>query len=114
MRQLQTIRNIHGTVEYVLLPIVVYEKLHESINLMLEKSNSEYIDFNPADFIKNPIALKRMQAQLTQTALAKQLKVSQAYISKIEQDDYKITPSIFKNICEAIDTLGKSEKRKNK
>lgn len=60
------------------------------------------IDFNPADFIKNRIALARMKAKVTQLSLAKCLNVSQAYISKIENDEYKVTDKLFARINAAL------------
>ena len=43
-----------------------------------------------------------MKAKITQTSLAKHLNVSQAYISKIENDKYKITDQLFKKMNDAI------------
>lgn len=99
---LQTIKSEKGQPEYVLLPIYAYKKLRQTINFVLSEKNEDYIDFNPEDFIKNPIALRRMKAKLTQADLAKQLNVSQAYISKIEQDDYKVTLATLKKISKII------------
>jgi DNA-binding XRE family transcriptional regulator len=102
---LQTIKSMKGQPEYVLLPIHVYEQLRQPIDSILSKEKENYIDFDPRDFIKNPIALRRMSAKLTQAELARQLNVSQAYISKIEQDDYEITPTTLKKIYKAITLL---------
>ena len=69
-----------------------------------------YIDFDPSDFIKNRIALARMRAKITQTSLAKSLNVSQAYISKIENDEYKITEKLFAKVNGVIEKISKGVK----
>jgi transcriptional regulator with XRE-family HTH domain len=50
----------------------------------LEQYTDDYVAFNPADYVDNPIALARIKAGITQTQLAKRMQVTQAYISKIE------------------------------
>lgn len=104
---LQTIKSTQGQPEYVLLPIFAYEKLQSAIDVVLSEKNDDYVDFDPRNFMKNPIALRRMKAKLTQTELAKQLNVSQAYISKIEQDDYKVPQTTLQKIYKAIIDLEK-------
>lgn len=79
---LQTIKSLGGQDEYVLLPIAAYEALKTQIDVVLEKK--DYIPFRLDDYIDNPIAKMRIEACLTQEALAQLLDVSQAYISKIE------------------------------
>jgi len=101
---LQIIHNKAGMPEYVLLPIEIYRSLKKNIDskyTQLLQSNN-YIPFNPADFLKNPIALMRMQAKIKQTELAKHLKVSQAYISKIENDDYTVSEKLLAKIKKII------------
>lgn len=94
---LQIIKNTSGNPEYVLLPIGVYKNLKENIDNMVAKCalQEEYANFYPSDFIKNRIALARMKAKITQASLAKYLNVSQAYISKIENDDYRVRVSAY-------------------
>ncbi|MGD9109021.1 MAG: helix-turn-helix transcriptional regulator [Gammaproteobacteria bacterium] len=104
MNQLQTINNISGKPEYVLLPINVYKVLRRDIIQAFKTVDQEYEDFDPKDFIKNPIALLRMRAKITQTELAKRLKVTQAYISKIENDNYNVTSELLKKIKKALKT----------
>ncbi len=84
---LQVIKSVEGKDEYVLLPVAVYRALHGEIETKLKKleQKNEYVSFDPADYIDNPIALARIKARLTQEELAKLLNVSQAYISKIEK-----------------------------
>lgn len=105
---LQTIKTVTGKPEYVLLPIFAYEKLQHAIDLAVASGSKDYVDFDPRDFIKNPIALRRMKAKLTQAELAKQLHVSQAYISKIEQDDFEVSIKMLKRMYAAITKLEKT------
>ncbi|MEI8054661.1 MAG: helix-turn-helix transcriptional regulator [bacterium] len=104
---LQTIKNISGNTEYVLLPIAIYENLKENIDRVVSQciSKKDYVDFEPSDFIKNKIALARMKAKITQVSLAKHLNVSQAYISKIENDEYKVTKKLFEKVTNVIEKL---------
>jgi DNA-binding XRE family transcriptional regulator len=82
---LQVIKSINGKDEYVLLPINIYQALHSQIlERMNTVKNNDDVAFEPADYVQNPIALVRIKASLTQAELAHRMKVSQAYISKIE------------------------------
>lgn len=100
---LQTIKSIDGKIEYVLLPVSIYQALHEQIDAKLKKleQNNDYVPFDPADYIDNPIALARIKAHLTQEQLAKLLNVSQAYISKIERQK-KVTAKLLNKVREVI------------
>ena len=82
---LQKIKSIDGKDEYVLLPIKTYTLLKHQINKVLD-NNNEYVPFVLEEHIKNPIALARIKARCSQQKLAKHLKISQAYISKIESN----------------------------
>ncbi len=100
---LQTIKSMDGKVEYVLLPIAAYEALRHQIAKQLKQVNEEqeYELFNPADYIDNPVALARIQAGITQEELAKLMGVTQAYISKIENQT-KVTAKIIQKVIKAI------------
>ncbi len=102
---LQTIKSINGKPEYVLLPIMVYKILHQPIERELArlhaKENEEYVPFDPADYIDNPIALARMKAHMRQSKLAELLGVSQAYISKVESQE-KVSPKLLSRVRDAI------------
>ena len=86
---LQTIKSMDGKVEYVLLPVAAYHALRRQITEQLKHSqeNEDYEVFDPVDYIDNPVALARIQAGITQEDLAKLMSVTQAYISKIENQD---------------------------
>ena len=96
---LQTIKSMNGKVEYVLLPIDTFNALRREIIEQLEHSldNENYEIFDPADYIDNPIALARIEAGITQEELAKRMAVTQAYISKIENQD-KVTTKLLKKV----------------
>jgi len=81
---LQVINSVDGKAEYVLLPIDAYEKLKLQINKIL---NNDYIDFDISNYVSNPVSLARIKAKKTQKELAALMKVSQAYISKLEKQD---------------------------
>ncbi len=97
---LQIIKSISGKKEYVLLPFNVYEALQNEIEnklKKLEKIHTDYVAFDPADYVDNPIALARIKARLTQEQLAELMQVSQAYISKIERQS-KVTPKLLTKV----------------
>jgi DNA-binding XRE family transcriptional regulator len=100
---LQTIKSMDGKVEYVLLPVAAYHALRRQITDQLKHSqeNEDYEVFDPSDYIDNPVALARIQAGITQEELAKLMDVTQAYISKIENQP-KVTPKIMQKVTLAI------------
>lgn len=91
---LQTIKSISGRDEYILLPMEAYLVLKKQIDKVV---SGDYEKFNLNDYIDNPVALIRIKAHLTQEELASLLKVSQAYISKIENQD-KVSPKLLEKI----------------
>jgi len=102
---LQTIKSTSGKIEYVLLPINIYNNLKidfgkkYNFNLILDH---DYVPFKAEDYIENPVALCRIKAGLTQSKLAKKMKVTQAYISKLENQkkiSAKILHKINKILC---------------
>jgi ribosome-binding protein aMBF1 (putative translation factor) len=102
---LQVIKSTTGEPEYILLPIRVYEQCRQHIDQALNEADSEYEDFVLEDYVSNPVALARINAKLSQQALADLMGVTQAYISKIENQVIvshkvmsKVTAAIF-SIC---------------
>lgn len=101
---LQTIKSIEGKTEYVLLPVSIYNLLRNEIEEALKKKydNDDYIPFEVENYVDNPIALARINAGITQETLAKRMKVTQAYISKLETQD-KVTAKVIKKVKAAIE-----------
>lgn len=100
---LQTIKSLDGKVEYVLLPVAAYKALRHQITEQLKQTqeNEDYEVFDPADYVDNPIALARIQAGHTQEELAKLMEVTQAYISKIENQE-KVSVKLLNKVHEAL------------
>lgn len=100
---LQTIKSLDGKVEYVLLPVAAYKALRHQITEQLRHTqvNEDYEVFDPADYVDNPIALARIQAGLTQEELAKLMAVTQAYISKIENQE-NVSIKLLNKVHEAL------------
>lgn len=101
---LQIIKSINGKNEYVLLPFNIYNALREKIEKKLKNTvteENEYVLFDPADYLDNPIALARIKAGITQEQLALRMKVTQAYISKIENQD-KVTAKLLDKVKKAL------------
>ena len=100
---LQTIKSMDGKVEYVLLPVATYHALRHQITEQLKhpQENEDYGVFDPSDYIDNPVALARIQAGITQEELAKLMNVTQAYVSKIENQE-KVTAKMMQKVTKAI------------
>lgn len=105
---LQVIKSTSGKDEYVLLPVLVYKALHKQIEAELKELEIEkdYVPFDPADYVDNPIALARIKMQVTQKELAKHMGVTQAYISKIESQT-KVTPTLLAKVHVALKKISK-------
>ncbi|AOW52297.1 TPA: helix-turn-helix domain-containing protein [Legionella pneumophila subsp. pneumophila] len=98
---LQTIKSLDGKIEYVLLPVATYNVLRQQSNEQLKHTQEDYEIFNPADYVDNPVALARIQTGLTQEELAKKMEVTQAFISKIENQE-KVTPKMLTKVKQAL------------
>lgn len=100
---LQKIKSLNGKDEYVLLPIAVYRALRKEIDGKLDGAAEvgDYVPFAVEDYVDNPVALARIKAHTTQEELAKRMKVSQAYISKIEGQT-KVTPKVLLKVKAAL------------
>lgn len=66
------------------------------------QENEDYEVFDSADYIDNPVALARIQAGITQEELAKLMSLTQAYVSKIENQE-KVTAKMLKKVQLALD-----------
>ena len=100
---IQTIKTLDGQ-EFVLLPINCYKGLKSQIDEFLahqEEEVDEYVPFALEDYISNPVALARINSGVTQKELAKLLKVSQAYISKLESSE-RVSAKVMLSINQAL------------
>ena len=97
------IKSITGKDEYVLLPVSAYQILKKQIDKVL---TTEYDKFELQDYVQNPIALARIHAHLTQEELAQALQVTQAYISKVENQK-QVSSKLLNKMTNAIKDLKK-------
>jgi DNA-binding XRE family transcriptional regulator len=77
--------------ESIELAVNAYLSLRSEIDRVLKISKPStkdvYIAFDPANYVKNPIALARINAGPSQAELAARAGVTQAYVSKIERQE---------------------------
>ncbi len=74
---IQTIKTLDGQ-EFVLLPLKCYKSLKPQIDEYLahdEIDEDEYVPFVLEDYVKNPVALARIDAGVTQKELSDLLDV---------------------------------------
>lgn len=101
---IQTIKTIDGQ-EFVLLPLSCYKGLKAQIDEYIahaEEDDDEYVPFVLEDYVSNPVALARINAGVTQKELAKLLKVSQAYVSKLESSK-KVSAKVMLSVNQALE-----------
>ena len=105
---LQTIKSLDGKVEYILLPLAAYKALRHQITEQLKQTqeSEDYEIFDPADYVDNPVALARIRVGLTQEELAKLMGVTQAYVSKIENQE-KISVKLLNKVHGALEKITK-------
>ena len=101
---LQIIHSPRGQPEYVLLPVKVYYEMRTEIEKKLDNDESDYVPFILENYVKNPAALARIKANTTQEELARELNVSQAYVSKIERQETVSAKALVK-ISKALEKL---------
>lgn len=98
---LQTIKSLDGKIEYVFLPVATYNTLRHQITEQLKHTQEDYEIFNPTDYVDNPVALASIQSGLSQEELATLMGVTQAYISKIENQE-KVTTKMLTKVKQAL------------
>ncbi len=105
---LQTIKSIHGQVEYVLLPIDTFNVLRDEIieQLSQTKFNDDYEVFDVSDYVDNQVARLRIESGITQQQLADLMSVTQAYVSKIENQD-NVSTKVLTKVKRAIQSIHK-------
>lgn len=65
-------------------------------------TSEDYVAFDLTDYVDNPVALARINAGITQETLAEHMKVTQAYISKLEAQS-QVTAKVLKKVNTAIE-----------
>ena len=117
---LQKIKSSDGKDEYVLLPIAVYRALRKQIEHKLTGRNvarskdDGFVPFALEDYVDNPVALARIEANMTQAELARRMAVSQAYVSKIEAQSRlsgKVLARVSAALSRATNTAARKVKR---
>lgn len=101
---IQIINSISGDAEYVLLPMHAYKALKPQIDKLL---SDDYEGFVLEDYVSNPVALARIEANITQEELADLMNVSQAYVSKIESQP-KVSAKTIAKVRSALLANGKN------
>lgn len=107
--KLRTVTDPDGTAEYVLLPTDAFRKVRREIESVLGvvevAGEDDFIDFDPARYVSNPVSLARIEKGLTQAELAGRMGVSQSYISKLENSD-EVSPAAIAKVLSALDAKG--------
>jgi DNA-binding XRE family transcriptional regulator len=109
---LQIIKSTAGKDEYALLPVSIYQALRAEIDQRLQQLEyqNDYVPFDPADYVDNPVVLARIRAGITQEHLARCLGVSQAYISKLERQS-SVTIRMLSKVENALAAIGQVESK---
>jgi len=99
----------NGKLDYLVIP---YEEFKELANedlidaayiqeVLQDRIEGEVIEFDFAEYVKNPVLLVRLRAGLLQSELAEKMGVSQAYISKLERSK-KVSPKALRKIMSCL------------
>ena len=102
---IQIINSVKGEAEYVLLPIQAYKALKPQIDKLLDE---DYESFSLEDYVSNPVALARIEANLTQKELSEAMGVSQAYVSKLEAQS-KVSAKMLSKVKSALRSIAKPQ-----
>jgi|GEM_PF-651814 len=101
----------NGRPTFVLVPYKKYLRLTGTQSSLHKiQTESELVPFEISHYIKNPIRVARVKAGLTQLQLAKRLKVTQGYISKIESRNFAVSDTLMAK----INTVLKQQKARSK
>lgn len=104
---LQVINSTDGRPEYVLVPIGIYQHFKSEIDTAFSSADDDYVPFELIDYIDNPVALARIKANLTQKELAEKMDVTQAYISKLE-NQAKVSLKVMQKVNKSLKMVKKS------
>lgn len=70
-------------------------------DVLSDPVEGQLLDFDFADYVDNPVHLKRLNAGLTQKELAEKMGVTQAYISKLEKSE-SVTAKTLKKVNDQL------------
>ena len=105
LKKIQVIHSLNGEPEYVLLPYALFQTLQAEFKHTLtarkKSAKDGYVNFEISDYVDNPVALARIKARVSQSELARRMEVSQAYISKVEQQD-QVTAKLLQRVTTAL------------
>lgn len=99
-----------GKPAFAVIPYEEYVALTVNKAGKRKTKEDEYVPFVLSDYIKNPIRVARVDAGLTQKELAKRLKVSQGYVSKIEGRNFEVTPTLMNRVTKAVHSKTSKQK----
>ncbi|MFA7268350.1 MAG: helix-turn-helix transcriptional regulator [Sterolibacterium sp.] len=91
-----------GKPAFAVIPYEEYVALTANKTRKARSKEDEFVPFILSDYIKNPIRVARVDAGLTQKELAKRLKVTQGYVSKIEGRGFEVSPTLMDRVAKAI------------
>ena len=79
-RNIQVINSLEGKPEYALIPFHVYKALRKEIEdrAAAVGEHEDYVPFDVADYVDNPVALARIKARMTQDQLARLHRLTSA------------------------------------
>lgn len=83
------------------------------MNMHITKSSKrreKYVNFDIADYIDNAVALARVKAHITQKELAEAMGVTQAYVSKLENQE-KVSPKVLHKVYQALEQLSRKKRK---
>lgn len=92
----------HGKPAFAVIPYEDYLALTTKKGKAANDDDEEFVPFVLGDYIKNPVRVARIEANITQEELATRLGVTQGYVSKIEGRNYKVSEKLMKRVKAAL------------
>lgn len=96
---LQTIKSVDGY-EYVLVPIDIYEELKHEIHAKIAEMR-DFVPFVVEGYIKNPVALARINLGISRNELAKRMGLSEHYLRRVKRKE-SVTSKFMKRVKAAL------------
>ncbi|QQR79969.1 MAG: helix-turn-helix transcriptional regulator [Deltaproteobacteria bacterium] len=90
--------------EYLYLKELAEEDAaYQKALLVLKNKKDRILDYSQEEVLENPIAKKRQELGLSQSELAKKLKVDPSYISRLEGRDANPSKKSLQKMAAALD-----------